>query len=33
MILELIDPVAALFLMMAAVGLVVAVAYGKTDGR
>ncbi len=33
MILELVDPVAMLFLLMATAGLVVAVAYGKSDGR
>lgn len=33
MILELIDPVAVLFLLMAAVGLLVALAYGKSDRR
>ncbi len=33
MIFELVDPVAMLFLLVAAVGLVVAVAYGKSDRR
>jgi len=32
-IFELVDPVAMLFLLIAAVGLVVAVAYGKSDRR
>lgn len=33
MIFELVDPVVVLFLLMAGVGLVVAVAYGKSDRR
>lgn len=33
MIFELVDPVVILFVLIAAVGLVVAVAYGKSDRR
>jgi hypothetical protein len=33
MMFELVDPVAAMFLLIAVVGLVVAVAYGKADHR
>lgn len=33
MIFELVDPVATLFLLVAAVWLVAAVGYGKTDRR
>lgn len=33
MILELVDPLAVLFLLMAAAGLLVALAYGKSDRR
>jgi hypothetical protein len=32
-IFELVDPVVILFVLIAAVGLVVAVAYGKSDRR
>lgn len=33
MIFELVDPVALLFILIAAAGLVAAVAYGKADRR
>lgn len=33
MIFELVDPVVVLFVLIAAVGLVAAVAYGKSDRR